>query len=168
MTIEYRHITHKDDQAFADIAALWTYYIEETVITFNPVPKTAAEIRQTVSEKQIANEPMIAAYRDDKFLGFATYGPFRNGEGYKYSKEHTVMLNDGARGAGAGRILMQALEDHANKQGIQSLWAGITGSNQAAIAFHVSIGFEHVTRISEIGWKFDLWHDLVLMRKQLR
>ena len=168
MDITLRHITDAHDPACAEIAALWTHYIDHTIVTFNPVPKTASEIGQTVLQKTKQGEPMIAAYRDSVFLGFATYGPFRSGEGYKYAKEHTIMLSDTAHGAGLGRQLINALEDHAKAHDIQSLWAGITGSNKAAIDFHARLGFVHIVTVPEIGWKFDQWHDLVLMRKRLR
>ncbi|MEM9716641.1 MAG: N-acetyltransferase family protein [Pseudomonadota bacterium] len=168
MSFELRHITDPNDPACADIAALWTHYIDHTIVTFNPVPKTAEDIGQAILEKQANDDPMIAAYQDDQFLGFATYGPFRSGEGYKYSREHTIMLGDHAHGLGLGRALMDALEAHAKTQNIQSLWAGITGENSAAIAFHTKLGFAHVATIPEIGRKFERWHDLVLMRKRLR
>ncbi|MEO1564001.1 MAG: N-acetyltransferase family protein [Pseudomonadota bacterium] len=168
MSLEFRFITDPDDPACAQIAALWTHYIDTSVVTFNPIPKTAAEIAQSVKSKTKSAEPMIAAFDQEQFLGFATYGPFRNGEGYKYSKEHTIMLSEASKGLGLGRSLMDALEGHAKANNIQSLWAGITGANRAAIAFHTRMGFEHVASIPEIGWKFDQWHDLVLMRKRLR
>ena len=168
MTIDLRHISSAEDPVCADIAKLWTYYIEHSTITFNPVPKTKEDIQASVAQKSAAKEPMIAAFQGGNFLGFATYGPFRGGEGYKYVKEHTIMLSDDARGTGLGRQLMAALEEHAKTHDIQSLWAGITGSNKAAIGFHTRLGFAHVVTVPEIGWKFDQWHDLVLMRKRLR
>lgn len=154
--------------ACAEIAALWTHYIDHSIVTFNPVPKNAADIGHAITQKNSAGDPMIAAYRGEQFLGFATYGPFRNGAGYKFSKEHTIMLNDQAKGSGLGRRLMTALETRATQQNIQSLWAGIAGENTATIDFHTRLGFQHIATIDQIGWKFDRWHDLVLMRKRLR
>ena len=165
MSFEIRAITDQNDAACAEIAALWSHYIETSVVTFNPVSKTAEDIAGMVQQKTAANEPVFAAHDGATFLGFATYGPFRNGEGYKFSKEHTIMLKPDLGRTGLGRAMMNALEDHAKAHDIQSLWAGITGENTGAIAFHSRLGFEHVSTIPQIGWKFDRWHDLVLMRK---
>ncbi|MEM0978379.1 MAG: N-acetyltransferase family protein [Pseudomonadota bacterium] len=168
MTTIFRQIHDPNDPVCADIAALWTHYIDTSVVTFNPKPKTRDAISEAIREKRIAGDPVFAAYRDDTFIGFGTYGPFRTGEGYKFSKEHTIMLDAASTGSGIGRQLIHRLEEHACTNNVQSLWAGVTGTNQAAIDFHKTMGFQHIVTIPEIGWKFDRWHDLVLMRKRLR
>jgi len=146
------------------ITKIWNHYICNTTITFNATPKTDDDVAATLTQKAQANEPFFVT---DTVSGFATYGPFRNGIGYAKVKEHTILIAPNARQNGLGRSLMAALLDHGKQHNIQSLFAGINASNAPAIAFHQAQGFENITTIAEIGWKFDQWHDLVLMRKQL-
>ena len=105
---------------------------------------------------------------DKAILGFATYGAFRNGAGYRFQREHTVLLEPTQGGKGVGTALMNALIEHAIRHNIQSLWAGISAENENAVPFHAGLGFQHVARLTEVGWKFDRWHDLILMRKEMR
>ncbi len=62
---------------------------------------------------------------------------------------------------------METLFAHAQAADQKSLVAGIGGENEDAIAFHAHLGFAEVGRIRKAGWKFDRWHDLVLMQKFL-
>ena len=78
-----------------------------------------------------------------------------------------MILAGDARGQGVGRALMARLEDHARTQGIHVLIAGVSGENEAAIAFHRAIGFTEAARLPEVGRKFGRWMDLVLLHKRL-
>lgn len=62
---------------------------------------------------------------------------------------------------------MSALETEARKDNVHSLWAGISGENPSGRDFHAAIGFVEVATLSEVGFKFDRWIDLVLMQKRL-
>ena len=62
---------------------------------------------------------------------------------------------------------MQRLEEVARHEGVHSLIAGISGENPDGVAFHEAIGFQHVARLRQVGFKFGRWMDLVLMQKML-
>ena len=141
----------------ATISAIWNPIIRDSSITFTTAEKTEAEI-----EALIASHPVWIADG-----GFATYAPFRSGPGYARTQEHSIHLSPAARGSGLGRALMQALCEHAAGAGHKSLIAGIGGENTQAIGFHTHLGFTEVGRIPKAGWKFDRWHDLVLMQRFL-
>jgi phosphinothricin acetyltransferase len=146
----------------AAIAAFWNPLIRETLVTFNPVEKTAEEIASMITTR----EGFLVA-DDGDVLGFATYAQFRGGLGYAFAQEHTIILAPAAQGRGLGRALMDALADHARAHGHHILMAGVSGSNPAGIAFHAALGFAEVGRVAQAGWKFGRWHDLVLMQKML-
>lgn len=150
----------------AAIAAIWNPIIRDTAITFTNLEKTEAGLAQILAEKTAAGFPFLVAAEGD-VLGFATYGTFRNGPGYARTAEHTILLGPQARGRGVGRALMTALEDHARRRAIHSLWAGVSGENPAGRAFHSAIGYAEVAVLPQVGWKFGRWLDLVLMRKIL-
>lgn len=93
-------------------------------------------------------------------LGFATYGTFRDRPAYKYSVEHSVYVQQGQRGQGVGKALMQRLIASATEQQLHVLVGGIDASNTQSVAFHERLGFSHAGTIKQAGFKFGRWLDL--------
>lgn len=147
------------------IAALWNPIIRDSVITFNPVEKTTADILDTLAARKAQGHPFLVAELDGQVAGFATYFQFRAGDGYARTMEHSVNLAPVARGRGLGRALMDRLEDHARARGMRMLIGAITATNADSLAFHAARGFVEVGRIPDAGWKFGQYHTLVLMQK---
>lgn len=145
------------------ILHLWNLAIRETLITFNSVEKTPDDVADALR----VYDAFLVAEQDGQILGFAALFPFRAGAGYAHTKEHSIMVSPAAREQGLGRALMEALETLARDQGVHSMIAGVSASNPDGEPFHTAIGFETVGRVSEAGFKFDQWHDLVLMQKKL-
>ncbi len=143
------------------IADIWNHAIRETVITFNPVEKPVFEVVELVAKN------CLVWAEGDQVWGFARYFPFRGGEGYRFTVEHTIMLHHDAHGRGIGAKLMQALFLHAKEAGKHSMFAGCSAENAGAVQFHARLGFEEVATLPEVGFKFGRWHDLVLMQKIL-
>ena len=147
----------------ARIADIQNPIIRETSITFNSQEKTPAEIVTAIRELPC----FLVAEEASRVIGFASYLPFRRGIGYSRTMEHTIVLAPDARGKGAGRALISAIEDHARAAGVGSLWAGVSGENPDGVAFHARLGYEEVATLPSVGYKFGRWMDLVLMRKWL-
>lgn len=151
----------------AAICAIWNPIIRDTVITFNPVARDAAEIETMIATRQAGPGAFFVAEERGALLGFASYAQFRGGLGYARCMEHTINLAPAARGQGLGPKLMTALEDHARASGHHVMVAAITGSNAGSIRFHAALGYTHVGTMPQVGWKFGQYHDLVLMQKTL-
>ena len=146
------------------ILDIWNPLIRDTSVTFTTLEKTAQGLADDIAAR---GDAFLVAEAAGQILGFATYGAFRSGPGYAHTAEHSVILAGDARGQGVGRALMARLEDHARTQGIHVLIAGVSGENEAAIAFHRAIGFTEAARLPEVGRKFGRWMDLVLLQKRL-
>lgn len=151
----------------AAIAAIWNPIIRETVITFYPLERSAEEIAAMIAARQGAGRAFLVAEEGGSCLGFASYDQFRPGPGNARSMEHTINLAPEARGKGAGRALLLALEDHARAAGHHLMIAAISGSNTGSISFHEALDYIHVGTMPQLGWKFGRYHDLVLMQKFL-
>jgi L-amino acid N-acyltransferase len=114
--------------------------------------------------------PVLVAERDGAFVGFGTYGDFRDSvalPGYRTTVEHSVYVADGHGGAGVGRAIVEALVARAVDAGIHVMVGAIDAENEASIRFHERLGFVEVGRMPEIATKWDRWLTLVLMQRIL-
>ncbi|MBM1634077.1 N-acetyltransferase [Sulfitobacter mediterraneus] len=146
------------------IAALWNGMIRDTVFTFTTVEKTPAEVAGLIDARPSAFWVAEAG----ALAGFVTFGAFRAGPGYAHTVEHTVIVADGFGGQGIGARLMAQAEKAARDQGVHVMVAGISGANEAAVAFHRKMGFAQTGHMPEVGRKHGVWLDLILMQKSLR
>ena len=154
----------RDSDAEA-IAALHGLVVDTTLMTFTTQHRSLSDWQDDIHADP---RLLLAETEAGEFLGFAYLSTFRKGPGYAHSAEHSIYLNEAARGRGVGRKLLFALEDQARQQGIHVLVAGISGANPAAQAFHASCGYAEVGRMPDVGHKWGQWLDLVLMQKILR
>lgn len=145
------------------IARIYNQIIRETTITFVPIDKTPEEIAASLPK----SDAYLVAVRGQEILGFASFGPFRKGIGYKGVKEHSICLDETARGLGLGQQMLGALEKIARAQGVHSMVAGVSGENDAGITFHAKQGYQRVGHLPGIGQKFGRRIDLILMQKSL-
>ena len=153
---------HPDDaQAIADIS---NAIVRDTLVTFSTITKSAADVAASLAKNPKA---FLVAATVDGVVGFATYGPFRGGPGYRHTQELTIHLAPEARRRGIGRALLSALEEVARGEDVHVLVSGISAVNPNAIAFHAAQGFVEVGRMPEVGRKWDQWLDLVLMQKRV-
>lgn len=149
------------------ILNIWNPVIRDSIFTFNSREKSEEDLTALLSEKAKQNDPFLVSEENGKILGFATYGQFRAGIGYRYTVEHTIIVGEGLSGRGLGGTLMLAVEEHAKLRGMHSMIAGVSAENTAAIHFHKRMGYAEVGRLPEVGKKFDRWFELVLMQKRL-
>ncbi len=144
------------------IAAFWNPVIRDTTITFSSEEKTPQMITEMITSR-----PFFVACDRDQVIGFATYGQFRGGNGYRKAMEHTIILSDIAKGRGIGRALMASIEQDARDKGFHIMVAAVAGENTAGIAFHEACGYIETGRMPEAGYKFDRYLELVLLQKIL-
>lgn len=149
----------------AAIAAIWNPIIRDTAITFTTSERTEADLAAQLSLLAAENRPALVLEEAGEVRGFALYGPFRTGPGYRFTMEHTVHLAPSARGRGQGRHLMAAMLAQARGAGVRVMVAGVSGENPAGLAFHRALGFGHEVVLPGVGWKFGRPMDLHLLTR---
>jgi phosphinothricin acetyltransferase len=151
----------------AAILEIYNHAIAHTTAVFSYAPHTIGMRREWFAGKLSAGYPVLAAERDRRVIGFATYGPFRAWPAYKYTVEHSVYTAPDARRIGAGRLLMQALIAEAEGRGYHAVIGGIVAENVASLRLHESLGFVEVAHFREVGFKFGRWLDLKFLQRLL-
>ncbi|HMN73741.1 MAG TPA: N-acetyltransferase family protein [Rhodoblastus sp.] len=151
----------------AAICAIYNHAVRETTAIWNDVEVDAANRAAWLAERQGAGFPVLVAERAGALAGYATYGPFRPHDGYRFTVENSVYVAETARGGGVGRALMEALVARARKAGLHAMIAGIEAENASSIRLHASLGFVEAGRLPQVGTKFGRWLDLLFMQLTL-
>ncbi|OON99310.1 MAG: hypothetical protein ATN35_13220 [Epulopiscium sp. Nele67-Bin004] len=151
-----RFIEKKDIEAVYNI---YKYYILNTSITFEITVPTLDDFIQRVNN--IAKtHPYIVYEVDNNIVGYAYASRYGVREAFNWSVESTVYLDNNCKGNGIGSRLYTILLKLLEIQGFHTTYALITSSNQKSAVFHQQLGFEHITTMKKIGYKFDEWHDI--------
>jgi phosphinothricin acetyltransferase len=146
------------------ILAIHNHHIAETLAIWRYAPVDLAERRAWFQERQAKGCPVLVAEESGEAVGYASYGPFRAGEGYHRTVENSIYVRNDCQGRGLARSLMQALIREARAQGRHVMVAGIGLPNEASVRLHAGLGFVEAGRLKEVGWKFDRTLDLLLMQ----
>lgn len=163
-TLALRHATRDDVPAMLDI---YNHAVLHTTASYDLEPVTLESRLDWFDHKTQDGWPVLVALNGSGVVGWATFGPFREKAGYRYSVEHSVYVRDGLRGAGIGQQLMQTLIAEAHTRGYHTMLGGVDADNTASLAFHERLGFTQVAHIRQVGRKFDRWLDLVFMQRML-
>ena len=149
------------------IAAIINHEIRTGLAIWRYAERPVEDIRAMIAGRLAAGQAVLVAEDGTGVRGWGGYGPFRTGEGYDRTAEHSVHIAPDAQRLGIGRALLEQLIAHAARAGVHALIGGIDDTNTGSIALHRQMGFFEVGRLPEVGWKFDRWLNLVLMQKTL-
>lgn len=149
------------------ILEIYNDAVLNTTAIWNETPVDLDNRRLWMRQRLAAGHPLLVAERGGETIGYATYGPWRSIEGFRHTMEHSVYVRADRKGAGVGRMLMQALIEEAGKRGVHVLVGCIEAENIASIRLHEKLGFRLVGRFGEVGHKFGRWLDLTCMELRL-
>lgn len=86
---------------------------------------------------------------DDRVEAVGVWSRYANPMLAQNAEIRKVMVHPDARGRGLGRIVTQALEDHAAMHGVEVVLLDARGNNHAAHAMYESLGWTEYGRIPE-------------------
>ena len=99
-------------------------------------------------------------------VGWAALSPASARAVYKGVAEVSVYVATAARGQGIGRVLLDALIQHSEDNGIWTLQASIFPENAASVELHRRFGFREVGRRERIAKLNGVWRDTVLFERR--
>lgn len=159
-----REVTRTD---MAQILAIYNDAILNTTAVYDYQAHTLADRLAWYEEKVAARLPLLVWAEDGQVCGYATYGPFRPWQAYKYTIEHSVYVDKRYRRRGIGQSLLRELICRATQQGYATMVAGIDASNAGSIRLHERQGFTYTGTIKKAGYKFGRWLDLAFYQLML-
>jgi phosphinothricin acetyltransferase len=152
-----RKATPDDALAICDI---YNHYIENTVVTFEILPVSEAEMRQRINEIIDNGYLFYVGQVDGKIIGYYYTHRWHNRCAYVTTVEDSIYLDKDETGKGYGTQLFEHLLEHIDKATIHVLIAGICIPNEGSVRLHEKFGFKQISHMKEIGRKFGEWLDV--------
>lgn len=154
------------DRDAAACAAIYAPFVNDTVISFEDVAPTAAEVAARI-ERLVKTHAWVVAEDEGEILGYAYGCPHRERAAYRWATEVSVYVDSRHQRRGAGRALYEALFGLLAERGYRIALAGIALPNHPSVALHEACGFEPVGVYRRIGFKLDTWWDVGWWQLQL-
>ena len=155
----------------ARLLAIYSYYVENTAISFECDVPSLAEFTDRIA-KTLQKFPYLVAEEQDVVQGYAYAGAFNERAAYDHSCELSIYLSRDAKGRGYGRKLYEALEAALKAKGILNLYACIGDPvtedeylTKNSEQFHQHLGFVKVGEFHKCGYKFGRWYNMIWMEK---
>ena len=108
---------------------------------------------------------------ENGILGWAAASPTSSRPVYRGVVEHSVYVGSAARGRGLGHLLLGALIDAAEAEGIWTIQSGVFPENAHSLALHAAHGFRIVGRRERVakmsyGPLAGVWRDTILIERR--
>jgi L-amino acid N-acyltransferase len=149
------------------IRAIYNLEVTTSTVTFDLVPRTLAEQRIWLTEREGAHAVVVAVDDGGDIAGFGSLSPYKERPAYRTTVENSVYVRRDRQGQGVGRLLLGELVEVATAHGFHAMVARIVGGHDASINLHAKQGFELVGVEREVGRKFGRWLDVVVMQRLL-
>jgi phosphinothricin acetyltransferase len=161
-------IRHAEQDDLPELLAIYNHYVVHTPITFDLEPRTLAQRREWFDEfAKMGKYQCFVAIDHDRPLGWVCSARFKEKAAYSSTVETSVYLAPGEIGKGIGRRLYRTLFEALSGEDIHRAFGGITLPNEASVALHRSVGFEHIGTYPEIGRKFGKYWDVALYLRKM-
>ena len=152
---------------------IYSYYVENTAISFEYVTPSPEEFRKRISDT-LKKYPYIVIEEDGLIKGYAYAGVFKGRAAYDHCCEVTIYVDRDSKGKGYGRLLYDALEKALKNQGMINLYACIGDPEvedeyltKNSERFHRHMGYTKVGDFHKCGYKFGRWYNMIWMEKMI-
>lgn len=138
---------------------------EDGLATGHASFQTGAPSWEEWDKAHIAHSRLVAL-EDHTVAGWVALTPVSSRCVYAGVAEVSIYIAGSHRGRGVGKVLLKALIDASESNGIWTLQAGIFPENTASLRLHEGVGFRRVGTRERIGKMGDRWRDTVLLEKR--
>ena len=150
-----------------DIRDILNHEIATSTASWTTIPKSVDDMAGWFTARRDGGFPVLVAEVAGTNAGYASFGPFRSGEGYAGTVEHTVYVAKAFRRRGIARMLLQALITAASEAGFRRMVGGVSSGAEGSHALHTALDFVEAGRLPGIGMKFGRDLDLIFMVRRL-
>ena len=161
--MEIRKAELEDLQAITDI---YNDAVIKTTATFDTEP-TTLDAQKVWFNQHGADYPLLVCTKDDQVVGWAALSSWSDRCSYKTTSEVSIYVAEQSRGQGFGNQLLEALIQAGKQSGIHLAVARIAEGNPASVALHEKYGFKISGKMSEAGYKFGNFLDVIFMEQLL-
>lgn len=149
------------------IARIYNHYVQNTVVTFEEEPLSAEAMATRIADIHSLSLPWLVAEIENVIVGYAYATKWKARHAYRYSVETTIYLEHGRQRHGIGSTLYSGLLSRLRERGIHVAIGGAALPNDASVALHEKLGFEHVATFRQVGFKHGRWVDVAYWQKVL-
>ncbi|HMB63473.1 MAG TPA: GNAT family N-acetyltransferase [Eudoraea sp.] len=111
-------------------------------------------------------ECRLVAEKDNVISGWAALSPVSDRCVYGGVAEVSIYVSTASRGMGIGKLLMEALIDQSEEQGLWTLQSGIFPENTGSIKLHEQVGFRRIGIRERVGKLDGVWKDNVIFERR--
>ena len=160
-------IRHANKTDLMDILEIYNEAILNTTAVYDYKSHSLKDRKQWYEKKIKDGYPVLVFEENNKAVGFAAFGPFREWPAYKYTIEHSVYVHKDYRNKGIGTKLLREIIKIADETGYATMVAGIDSENHGSIIIHEKMGFVFSGEIKKAGYKFGKWLNLAFYQLDL-
>ena len=167
-SLSIRTATLNDAPALLEIYAP---FVRDTVITFEYEVPSLTTFQSRI-EKCLSTHTWLLACLNEKIVGYAYAGTFRERVAYARTCESSIYLSPSVQGLKIkdktlATHLYERLFETLREKKFEQVIGVITSPNPQSERFHEKLGFQKIGVFPAIGFKFDKHHDVVFMQKPL-
>lgn len=149
------------------IAEIYNQGIRARIATFETEERTAAERRQWLANHDARHPVLVAVDRRQggRVVGWAATDSYRARACYDGVAEFSIYIHADARGAGVGKVLLDALIAAAEAAGLWKLLSRIFPENAASLSLCAKCGFRQVGVYERHAQLDGVWKDVVIVER---
>lgn len=148
------------------INAIYNHSVLSSTATYQTEPSTDAE-RIAWLFAHGPQHPVLVAEIDRRVVGWGSLSPFHARAAFARTVEESVYIHHDFHRRGIGKAILTELLKRAKELGHHRVIAAISGDQEPSLALHESLGFTERGRLTEVGFKFGRWLDLVYLEYRL-